>query len=60
MTYEWDAAVCAPVDLRFVEVDEDSWVAEWASSTVAGYDALVSPADWLFVDQFDSGEWSWL
>jgi len=34
-SYEWHAAVCAPVDLWLIEVDEDSWMTQWASSTIA-------------------------
>ena len=59
-SYEWHATVCAPVDLWLVEVDEDSWVAEWASSAVARDNALVSPANGLLVDEIDGCEWSWL
>lgn len=52
-TYEWDTAICAPIDLRLVGVDEDPGVSERAASTVAGDDALLGPADGLLVNQLD-------
>jgi hypothetical protein len=59
-TYEWESAVCAPADLRLVDVDEDPRVAEGAAASVAGHDAVVYPADGLLVDEFDGGVWAGL
>ena len=56
ITYEWKATVCAAEDLRLVEVDEDTWVAERTTAAVAGDDVCVDPADGLFVDELDGGE----
>jgi hypothetical protein len=55
VTYEWQTAVRAPANLRLIHVDEDPRVAQRTASAVAGYDALVCPADGLLVDEFDGG-----
>lgn len=60
VTYKWHAAIRAPADLRLVHVDEDPGVAEWTATSIAGYDALVCPANWLLVDEFDGSVWAGL
>lgn len=57
-TYEWKTAVCAPADLGLVGVDKDPGVTERATSTVAGDNALVRPANGLLVDEIDGGVWA--
>lgn len=59
-TYEWKAAVRAHVNLRLVDVDEDSGVTQRTSAAVARNLALARPADGLLVDEFSGGEGSWL
>jgi hypothetical protein len=59
-TYEWKTAVCAPADLGLVHVDEDPWVTERATSSIARHGALVCPANRLLVNEFDRGVWAGL
>lgn len=47
------AAVGAPVDLGFVDVDEDTRVAQRSASAVAADDPLRGPPHRLFVDEAD-------
>jgi hypothetical protein len=54
-TYEWKTAVCAPADLWLVDIDEDPRVAEGTTASVAGYGAVVYPANGLLVDEFNGG-----
>lgn len=51
----WQSAVGAEADLGFVDVDEDSGVAERTAAAVTGHFAVVYPPHRLFVDQFDRG-----
>lgn len=44
------AAVGAPVDLRFVDVDEDARMAQGSASAVTADDSLRRPPHGLFVD----------
>ena len=59
-TYEWQAAVCAPADLWLIDVDEDSGVTQWTSSTVARDLTSLDPAHGLFVNQLNGCIRSWL
>lgn len=59
-TYEWNTTVRAPADLWSVDVDEDAWVAEWASAAVAYGGAALDPAHGLLVNKLDGGLRAWL
>lgn len=60
MTYEWQAAVCAPADLWLVYVDEDPWVAQGPATTVTFDSAVVCPTNGLLVDELNGSVWAWL
>lgn len=49
------AAVGAPVDLGFVDVDEDARMPQGSAPAVAADDPLRGPPHRLFVDQGDGG-----
>jgi hypothetical protein len=55
-----NTAVCAPADLRLIHIDEDPGVPERTTASVAGYGAVVCPADGLLVDELDGGVWTGL
>lgn len=57
-THIWNTAVSAPANLWLVDVDKDTWVAEWSPAAVARHRALVCPADWLLVDEVDGCVWT--
>jgi hypothetical protein len=59
-TYKWKTAVCAPANLRLVDVDEDPGVSERAASSVARNGTLMCPANGLLVDEFDGSIWAGL
>jgi hypothetical protein len=59
-TYKWKPAVRAPTDLWLIDVDKDPWVSEGSAASVAGYGAVVYPANGLLVDEFDGGVWAGL
>ena len=54
VAYEWNTTVCAHIDLRLVGIDEDSWVAQWATATITLNNTFMCPSNWLFVNQGDS------
>jgi hypothetical protein len=60
LSYEGKPAISAPVDLGLVKIDEDPWVTQWATATVARHYAFLPPSDRLLVDEFDGGERAWL
>lgn len=60
ITYEGQTTICAEADLRLIHVDEDPGVSQWTSSSVARYNALLSPVYWLLVDQLNGCQRSWL
>lgn len=47
---KWQAAVGAPVDLGFVDVDENAWMPQGSAPAVAADDSLRGPPHRLFVD----------
>ena len=57
-TYKWKSTVCAPADLGLIYVDEDPWVAERATASVAGYSTVVRPTNGLLVDELDRSIWA--
>lgn len=57
-THIWNTAVRALADLRLVEIDEDSGVAEGTTAAVAGDRTVLDPADRLLVNEVDSSEWT--
>jgi hypothetical protein len=60
VTYEGSTAVATHGNFWLVGVDVDLWVASWAATAVARYDAIARPPDWLLVDEFHGGVWLWL
>lgn len=54
-TYKWESAVATDSNLGLVSVDENARVTGWATAAVTCHNAVVSPADGLFVDEFDGG-----
>ena len=59
-TYEWKTTINAPTDLWFVDVDEDPWMPERTSTTIARDHPLMGPSNRLFVYQWHRGLWLWL
>jgi hypothetical protein len=51
--YKWNAAVCAHIDLRLIGIDEDPWVTQWAATSITLNNTLMSPPNWLLVNQAD-------
>lgn len=49
------AAIGAPVDLGFINVDEDARMAQGTAPAVAADDPLRRPPHGLFMDQTDRG-----
>ena len=58
LTYKWNAAVCAPVDFRFISVDEDTRMSKRATASVTSYNAVLDPTNRLLVNEIDRGIWS--
>jgi hypothetical protein len=59
-TYKWQSTVSAHAYLWLVRVDEDSGMAQWSSTSITFYNALMCPSNWLFVDQADGCLRGWL
>lgn len=55
VTYEWQSAIVAGGNLRLVRVDKDARVSSRATATIAGYHAVVRPANGLLVDELYGG-----
>lgn len=57
-TYKWQTTICAHADLWLVHIDKDSWVSQWSTSSVAGYNTLLGPSHGLLVNEVNGSEWS--
>lgn len=53
--YVWQPTVIANRDLGFVGIDENLGVTSGTTTTIAGDDTVVRPADGLLVDELDGG-----
>ncbi len=51
--HERKSTVCTPVDLWLVDIDEDPWVTQRPSTSIARDNPCVRPSHRLFVDQID-------
>lgn len=53
--YERKSTICAPINLWLIDVDEDSWVAQWPSASITRDNPCVRPSHRLFVNEFNCG-----
>jgi len=57
---EWKTTVCAYANLRFVDINKDSGMSQWSSTSITFHNTLVCPSYRLLVDQANSCFGSWL
>lgn len=59
-THKRKAAVCTPINLWLIDVDEDLGMTERSPSTVTRHHPVVRPPYWLLVYQVDGRQRLWL
>lgn len=58
--YIWQATICAPANLWFVDIDEDLRVTERTTATITSYKSFIDPSHRLFVNEVYGCIRSWL
>lgn len=56
-SYEGQATVSTPTDLRLVHVDPYLRVSQWSSASVTGHSPCLYPSYWLLVNEIDGCFW---